>query len=61
MLSEQDTRAVEAMARCNIELDELCTLFPIFEKEDISVVMKSIAEEKIRDYVDMHSVNINCS
>lgn len=56
MLSEQDTRAVEAMVRCNMELDDLCDIFPAFEREDISAV-----EEKIGIHPDMHSVSMNCS
>ena len=61
MLSEQDTRAVEAMVRCNMELDDLCDMFPAFEREDISAVIQAVSEEKIGGYPDMHSVSMNCS
>ena len=61
MLSEQDTRAVEAMVRCNMELDDLCDMFPAFEREDISGVIQSVSEEKIGIHPDMHSVSMNCS
>lgn len=61
MLSEQDTRAVEAMVRCNMELDELCAMFPAFKREDISTVIQAVSEEKIGGYPDMHSVSMNCS
>ena len=43
MLSEQDTRAVEAMVRCNMELDDLCDIFPAFEREDISAVIQAVS------------------
>ena len=42
MLSEQDTRAVEAMVRCNMELDDLCDIFPAFEREDISGTLRKV-------------------
>lgn len=61
MLSEQDTRAVEAMVRCNMELDDLCDMFPTFEREDISAVIQAVSEEKIGVHPDMHSVSMNCS
>lgn len=61
MLNEQDARAVEAMVRCNMELDELCELFPMFKKEDISVVKRTVGSEKIAVCEDMHSVSRNCS
>ena len=61
MLSEQDTRAVEAMVRCNMELDDLCDIFPAFEREDISAVIQAVSEEKIGIHPDMHYVSMNCS
>ena len=61
MLSEQDTRAVEAMVHCNMGLDDLCTMFPMFDRADIFFVMKSVSEEKIGVHADMHSVSMNCS
>lgn len=57
MLNEQDKRAVEAMVRCNMDLDELCELFPTFQKEDLKIVMQSILEEGNNIIMDLHSVN----
>lgn len=57
MLNEQDARAVEAMVRCNMELDELCELFPTFQKEDLKIVMQSVLEEGNIIIMDLHSVN----
>ena len=61
MLSDQDTRAVVARGRCNMELDDLCDIFPTFEREDISAVIQAVSEEKIGIHPDMHSVSMNCS
>lgn len=57
MLSEQDTRAVKAMVQCNMELDDLCTMFPMFDRTEIETVMKAVAEEKIGVCADMHSIS----
>lgn len=59
MLCEQDQRAVEAMVRCNMELDELCVLFPKFDSEDIGKVIQRVTDEKIETFADMHSVSIS--
>lgn len=61
MLCEQDQRAVEAMVLCNMELDELCVLFPNFDSADIGEAIERVAGEKIETFADMHSVSVNCS
>lgn len=58
MLSEQDTRAVEAMVRCNMELDDLCAMFLMLERKDIASVMKYVAEGKIEGCEDMYCVGM---
>lgn len=62
MLNEQDIRAVEAMVRSNIEIDELCMLFPNFNKNDIMEILIRIQNENHSPFPDnMHSVSRNCS
>lgn len=61
MLREQDARAVEAMVRCNMEIEELCDMFPAFNKEDIQQVIEEVKNESVVDVSDMHSVSVNCS
>ena len=61
MLCEQDKRAVEAMVRCNMELNELQTIFPNFSREDIEEVIREVHSDGIEEVQDMHSVSMNCS
>ena len=61
IMSDQDKRAVECMARCGIDFEGLCDSFPQFSRKDIEAIFV-----KIRKSIDAWStpvpeIKANCS
>ena len=58
-MREQDRRAVEGMARCGIDLEDLISAFSQFPKEEIEEVYQEIHKDELKS--DTIIVGRNCS
>lgn len=59
-MKEQDKRAVESMCRCGLDLEGVVAVFPMFPREDVAAVYRSV--KGIRDGSDGEAViSRNCS
>ena len=58
VMEEQDKRAVESMCRCGLELEGVIAVFPMFPREEVMAVYRSV---KGLDAGDYGKISINCS
>lgn len=58
VMEEQDKRAVESMCRCGLELEGVIAVFPMFPREEVMAVYRSV---KGLDAGDNGKISINCS
>ena len=58
VMEEQDKRAVESMCRCGLELEGVIAVFPMFPREEVMAVYRSV---KGLDAGDHGKMSINCS
>ena len=56
----QDRRAVESMCRCGLDLEGVINVFPIFPREEIAAIYKSV-RGRDTDENRESSISINCS
>ena len=59
VMNEQDIRAIEGLARCGIELDDLIQAFPSFAKEDVEKVYQDLNTESTENKSII--ISRNCS
>ncbi len=61
IMSDQDKRAVEGMARCGIDFEGLCDLFPQFSRKDIEVIFVKIRRSIGGWSTTLPEIKVNCS
>lgn len=60
VMEEQDKRAVESMCRCGLELEGVIAVFPMFPKEEVVAVYRSVTGLDAGDN-GKTDISINCS
>ena len=58
-MEEQDKRAVESMCRCGLELEGVIAVFPMFPKEEVVAVYRSVTGLDAGDN-GKTDISINC-
>ena len=59
VMEEQDKRAVESMCRCGLELEGVIAVFPMFPKEEVVAVYRSVTGLDAGDN-GKTDISINC-
>ena len=62
VINDQDKRAIETMAQCGCDYEDLCSMFPKVPKEDIIKIWSYIVDaDREMDAPNSGVININCS